>query len=329
MILKSETVDHRGRMLTVALVDAPTEDVRRLMDGRQWGSPGGLLYRNKTTQWDRIDVPRIGTVHDADGRLLAAVVFSQLPWGTYLAAVTVLPEQTRQGLASLLVGRTADWIVELGGPDHPITGLVVGDNTAALEALFAGGVEIGAKVDALMYSRVRTRTSSDCRAMRPQDRDEVLTALTALNRGWQDADTTLMEDEYYICVEGGRIVAGMQAVTQRLAVEALGTPIDPFAMWALPKLLGVTAEDFRFLMMFHVFGSAPALDRLCSHVLSEQGLKLACLQLDREDPVRETFVTGVRPGLGARLTGVDKMLIFASGDIPRPMSVTPLMGTFS
>ncbi|MBB96655.1 MAG: hypothetical protein CML68_18905 [Rhodobacteraceae bacterium] len=329
MIIRSEELEIAGTPVRLDLDDAPTDGVRALLDGTVWGTRGGLRYRNFSSAWERLDAPLILSAHGPDGAVLGALVTGWFDWGYYIASIAVAAGQQRKGLGLEMCRIAAQWgLAEVGqGTDY--AALVVGDNTAALQTAFNYGIAEQARVEALFVTRMRPTRADGCRVMTEADRPQVLAALQALGRGWQDADRTMVTGETHVCERDGRIVAGAQVVAQRMRVISLGAGLaDPVLLWGLPRMLGVRADDFRYVQLFHVWGDRAALEPLIRHVLADHGVRMACIQLDPMDPVYPVLRQQIPPGLVARLTGVDSMAIFATCPIQRPMSVSPLMGSF-
>lgn len=130
--------------------------------------------------------------------------------------------------------------------------------------------------------------------------------------------------EYFVYERDGRIVAGVQACPETWELLNRGqTRIEK--VW-MPALLGGDRHNFRFVQLFHLWGEPGCIEDLCEHVLHAHDAHLASIQLDPKDPLWSPLHKEVRRGLAARLLGADSKHVYATGPVPRPLSIAPIMG---
>lgn len=316
-----------GASFALEVGDEPDDDVRRLVAETVWGTSGGLLYRNRTTQWDRMPRTKTVTLRSDSGELASVAVLAEMSWGYYVALLSSAPRYRSQGLAARLIRLTVEILSPQVGPTKMIAGLVVGDNTAARSSIRRSGHDVAAEIDALLFSRRYPRPSPRCSRLSAAQREPVLRELERLDRGWQDAATSLIASEYFVCEAEGKVVAGVQCCPQVWDLLSLGSTFDPLLLRCLPWLIGSPAHHLTFLQLFHVWGEVKYLEELFAHVLHEAGACLASIQLDPRDALWPHLRHKMRRGIAAHLVGVDTMHVYANGPIPRPLSVCPIMGT--
>jgi len=315
--MATRTLFERGGLGLHLHDEAPPEAVDLLVN-TVWGTEGGVRYRHSHTL-GRIGKqlnPQYLTLHKSD-RLLGVLGFMQRkvqqPAGEveafyirYLSMMSTFQRQSSEGAGSRrrsdglikrmvgrMLGKPSDLNVEAGmGPEAALFYAYVElDNERSLEMTQAMGFEPIGQFSTILFSRFKPKRSAMVQLLRPEDEATVRAHLRHFYRDhalFYDANA-FREGPYYVCWDGGKIVAGFKANLCEWKVEEMAGWSGLMIMPKLPYLRDVfNPNGFRFFAteaMWHLPGYEMRLFDLLETALVDTERNTAMIWLDRRSPL--------------------------------------------
>lgn len=273
-----------------------------LLERTVWGS-GGLRYtiNNMAEILSRIQHPHFLSLEE-NGRLIGALTLmhktNRLRGQDYPAfysyGLAIEADARGQGYGTLLAGQALHYGLSRLQERGIYYGYVEADNTRSLRTLQKVGRKSLGQYHSLLVSRLCPRDKGGVEKLADSQREQLVQLLEGQysNHSLTDFRQSITNEDYYVVMRGGEIIAGVQCERNHLTIKHLPGASGLFLLKILPFVPCVRrvfpGRNFRFLTIGNIYsreGQERDLLNLIEAVLAKHQLNFGMIHLDQRSPI--------------------------------------------
>ncbi|TVQ47313.1 MAG: hypothetical protein EA362_06845 [Saprospirales bacterium] len=295
------------------------DDIVNLFDNIVWGT-GDNQYEHKDSRrrLELLDKPNFVELH-TNNQLAGIclfinrrVYFKGKSWNYF--AVRYLfstPEFRHTGIASRYAGKAMELVEKRQAEPTFFIGIVEHRNKRSFRLVSKVGYYPFATIKTIGFSRFFPSFSKKVRKIESEsEKQQVFKLLKDFYSDYSFVHfNSVFKETYYIYVEDGEIIAGVQAQEALWVIKNLGQGWMKAAMKVLPYIpilkTVFNPKKFEFLGFDGIFykkGRTDALFSVFSHLLKKHGLKSAMFWADEKSPLYKELVATKSLGLLNKFT---------------------------
>ena len=273
-----------------------------LLDRTIWGS-GGLTYtiNNMSEILNRIEHPHFLALEE-NGKLIGALTLIQktnrLGGKDYPAfysyGLAIENTERGKGYGTLLAGQALNYGLSQLQERGIYYGYVEADNTRSLRTLQKVGRKSLGQYHSLVVSRLCPKDKGCVEKLEDSKRERLVQLLYEQysNHSLIDFEQSVKSEEYYVVMQGGEIIAGLQCERNHLTIKHLPGASGLFLLKILPRIPFVRQlfpnRNYHFLTLGNIYtreGNERDLFNLIEAVLAKHQLNFGMIYLDQRSPI--------------------------------------------
>ena len=273
-----------------------------LLEGTIWGS-GGLRYTiNKMSEiLDRIEHPHFLAL-EKNGQLIGALTLihktNRLGGGEYPAfyayGLAIDSTERGKGYGTLLSEQALNYGLSRLQERGIYYGYVEADNTRSLRTLEKVGRKSLGQYRSLLVSRLCPKHRGGVQNLEDSQRERLVQLLDKhyANHSLTDFEQSIKTEDYYVVMQGGKIIAGLQCERNYLTIRHLPGVSGVLLLKILPRIPWVRQlfpkRNYHFLTLGNIYireGKERVLFNLIEAVLARHRLNFGMIYMDRRSPI--------------------------------------------
>jgi len=273
-----------------------------LLDRTIWGS-GGLRYtiNNMAEILNRIKHPHFLAL-EKNGQLIGALTLihktNRLGGKDYPAfysyGLAIENTEKGKGYGTLLSGQALDYGISQLQERGVYYGYVEAANTHSLRTLQKVGRKSLGQYHSLLVSRLGPKDQGCVEKLEDSKRERLVQLLYEQysNHSLTDFEQSIKTEDYYVVMQGGEIIAGLQCERNHLTIKHLPGASGVLLLKILPRIPCVRQlfpkGNYHFLTLGNIYareGKERDLFNLIEAVLAKHQLNFGMIYLDRRSPI--------------------------------------------